>query len=137
MRALIIFGFLLGLSSAALALDDADRSAVQGVIDQQLTAFSSDNAAAAYSHAAPNIKAMFPNQDIFMELVRKGYQPVYRSQSHTFGEVKETPMGLQQTVDIIDSAGEFWTAVYTVQKQPDGSWQISSCVLVQKPGEVA
>ena len=30
--------------------------------------------------------------------------------------------------------GPVWTALYTMQKQPDGSWKISACVLVEVPG---
>jgi ketosteroid isomerase-like protein len=137
MRILLIFAVVFGLTGTAAAQSEADRSAVQAVIGQQLDAFLSDDAATAYSFAAPNIQTMFPTQDRFMELVQQGYQPVYRSRSRTFGELKETAMGLEQTVDLVDAAGEFWTAVYTLQRQPDGSWKISSCVLVKKPGEVA
>jgi ketosteroid isomerase-like protein len=137
MRIILIFAVVFGLTGTAAAQSEADRSAVQAVIGQQLDAFLSDDAATAYSFAAPNIQTMFPTQDRFMELVQQGYQPVYRSRSRTFGELKETAMGLEQTVDLVDAAGEFWTAVYTLQRQPDGSWKISSCVLVKKPGEVA
>ena len=127
----------LGLTGTAAAFNEADRAAVQSVIVQQLNAFLADDAAAAYSFAAPGIRQMFPTQEIFMELVRRGYQPVYRSRSHSFGELKETASGLEQIVDIVDAAGEFWTARYTLEKQPDGSWKITSCVLLKKPGEVA
>lgn len=137
MRILVLAAVLFGFIAPAAAQSKADRSAVQAVIGQQLDAFLSDDAATAYSFAAPNIQTMFPTQDRFMELVQQGYQPVYRSRSRSFGELKETAMGLEQTVDLVDAAGEFWTAVYTLQRQPDGSWKISSCVLVKKPGEVA
>ena len=137
MRFLSVLAVVLGLCGPAAAFTDADRSAVQSTIEQQLKAFLSDDATAAYSFAAPNIKAIFPTEDIFMQMVMQGYKPVYRSMSHEFGELKETPAGLEQTVDIVDSAGEFWTAVYTLQQQPDGSWKITACRLVKKPGEVA
>jgi len=137
MRVISALALAMWLSSPASAFSEADRSAVQAVIEQQLNAFLSDDAAAAYSHAAPGIKTMFPTQDRFMELVRRAYPPVYRSRTHGFADLQETPRGLEQTVDIVDAAGEFWTAVYTLQRQPDGSWRIASCVLVKKPGEVA
>jgi hypothetical protein len=138
MRILIVVAaVLIGLLSPAAAQSEADRSAIQGVISQQLDAFLRDDGSAAYSFAAPNIQTMFPTQERFMDLVKRGYQPVYRSRSHTFGELKQTAMGLEQTVDLVDAAGEFWTAVYTLQQQPDGSWKISSCILVKKPGQVA
>jgi hypothetical protein len=70
-----------------------------------------------------------------MRMVEQGYQPVYRSRSHSFAKLEETSAGLVQTVDIVDAAGEFWTAVYTFQRQPDGSWKITGCYLQKKPGE--
>lgn len=124
-------------ATSAYAFSDGDRAAIQHAIADQLDAFLADDGAAAYSHAAPNITARFPTPEIFMDLVRQGYQPVYRSRSHEFGDLKETAAGLEQRVDIVDAAGEFWTAVYTLQQQPDGSWKITGCFLVKKPGEVA
>ena len=137
MRILAVLAVLLGFSGPAAAFSDADRSAIQSTITQQLDAFLRDDATAAYSFAAPNIRAIFPTEDIFMRMVQQGYQPVYRSMSHEFGELKQTAMGLEQTVDLVDASGEFWTAVYTLQQQPDGSWKITACRLTKKPGEVA
>ena len=137
MRVLPAIAVVLGLMTPAFAFDDADKTAIQGTIASQLDAFLADDGSRAYSYAAPNIQTAFPTQEIFMELVRRGYQPVYRSRSHAFGELRETAMGLEQVVDIVDANGEFWTARYTLQQQPDGSWKITSCVLLKKPGEVA
>jgi hypothetical protein len=137
MRIFLAVLLCFGLTASAAAFTDADRAAVQSAITRQLNAFRADDPAAAYSFAAPSIKAMFPTQDIFMDLVRRGYQPVYRSRSHAFAGLTETAAGLEQIVDIVDSAGEFWTARYTLEKQPDGSWKITSCTLLKKPGEVA
>ena len=134
---LVLLLIMLAVSPPAAAFTDADRAAAQSVIEQQLNAFLADDGATAYSFAAPGIQRMFPTQEIFMDLVRQGYQPVYRSRSHSFGELRETAAGLEQIVDIVDAAGEFWTARYTLEKQPDGSWKITSCMLLKKPGEVA
>ncbi len=137
MRFLVVLGLLFGLCGSASAFTDADRAAAQSAIEQQLNAFLADDSAAAYSFAAPNIKQMFPTEEIFMNLVRQGYPPVYRSSSHTFRELKETATGLEQITDIVDASGQFWTARYTLERQPDGSWKITGCSLLKKPGEVA
>ena len=135
----VLFALLLAivLHGKAVAFTNADRASVQSTITQQLNAFLADDGAAAYSFAAPSIQTMFPTQEVFMELVRRGYQPVYRSRSHTFGELNETTGGVEQIVDIVDAGGEFWTARYTLERQPDGTWKITSCMLLKKPGEVA
>jgi hypothetical protein len=134
MRALLVLAVLLGFSGPAAAFSEADRAAVESVISRQLDAFLADDATTAYSFAAPNITARFPNEAIFMEMVRQGYQPVYRPASRAFGELEETAGGLAQSVDIVDGNGEEWTALYTLERQPDGSWKITGCYLVKKPG---
>lgn len=137
MRTLLILLVILGLVGPAAALSDADRAAIQGTIERQLKAFLADDGATAYSFAAPGIKAIFPTVESFMAMVRQGYQPVYRPRSYSFGELKEAPGDLQQFVDIVDADGVFWTAVYTLERQPDGSWKITGCYLVKKPDQVA
>ena len=52
MRVLLSVLFALGLAVPAAAFSDADRSAIESVIEQQLQAFLRDDAAAAYEKAA-------------------------------------------------------------------------------------
>ncbi|WP_232845864.1 DUF4864 domain-containing protein [Aurantimonas marina] len=66
---------LTGMVLASPARAD-DASDVQAAISGQLEAFRSDDGAGAYSYAAPNIKAIFPSPQIFMGMVRSGYDPV-------------------------------------------------------------
>ena len=63
---------LFGLAAPASAADDV--AAAQGVIRAQEQAFGHDDAAAAYSYAAPAIKQMFPQADIFMQMVQHSYR---------------------------------------------------------------
>lgn len=135
MRVLLMLLVLLGAPTSALAVTDGDRAAAQDVIERQLQAFLGDDATTAYSFAAPSIKSLFPSEDIFMEMVRQGYAPVYRPRSHAFGELKETAAGLEQAVDIVDADGQEWTALYTLARQPDGTWKITGCYLLKKPGQ--
>jgi hypothetical protein len=137
MRVLLVLVSLLSLGGTAWAFTDADRAAVQTSIAQQLEAFRRDDGVAAYSFAAPGIRRQFPSEEIFMELVRRGYPAVYRSRSHVFGPLVETPTGLAQSVDILDAEGALWEALYTFERQPDGSWKISGCFARKKPGTVA
>ena len=98
---------ILGFSAPAAAFSDADRAAVQGIIEQQLQAFLRDDGATAYSFAAPTIKQMYPTVEAFMAMVRQGYPQVYRPRSHSFGELKEQPGHLEQSVEIVDGEGTF------------------------------
>jgi Domain of unknown function (DUF4864) len=137
MRILLVLLLVFGFSGPAAAISDADRAEIQSTIDQQLKAFLADDGAAAYSFAAPNITARFPTVDSFMAMVRQGYQPVYRPRSYSFGALTQEPGYLEQAVEIIDADGAFWTAVYTLSRQPDGTWKITGCYLEKTPGKVA
>ena len=126
-RIALLVALLIG--STALAYADDDTAAGQSVIRSQEEAFSRDDAAAAYTFAAPGIKSMFPSADIFMSMVRKAYAPVYRHRSFEFGEAKTSAGKIVQEVQIIDADGAAWDALYTLEPQPDGSLKISACVL--------
>lgn len=119
----------------ALALDDGDRAAGREAITAQIEAFRRDDAAAAFAFAAPGIRRMFGTEDTFLDMVRRAYPPVHRPRSYGFGETRETATGFEQAVGIQDEAGADWDAVYSFERQPDGSWKISGCRLVKRPGE--
>ncbi|MET4204324.1 DUF4864 domain-containing protein [Bradyrhizobium sp. LA6.12] len=114
----------------------ADVTAAQGVIRAQEQAFARDDAAAAYSHAAPAIREIFPAPDIFMSMVQNGYAPVYRHKSFEFGESRSEGNWISQHVHIIDANGEAWEALYTLEQQADGSYKITGCSLLKVGREV-
>jgi hypothetical protein len=130
MRALVLLtAFLLSLASPARAADDV--AAAQTVIRSQVEALGRDDAATAYSFAAPAIRDMFPQADIFMDMVRRSYAPVYRHKSFEFGEARVSGGQIAQRVRIIDAEGVPWEALYTLEEQPDGSVKIIGCVLLK------
>ena len=135
MRIIFAAAALACMIESAEALDEADRSAIRGVIEGLLKAFQRDDAAGAYAHAAPPIQNLFPNEERFMAMVRESYRPVYKRRAHAFADLKETPLGLAQSVEIKDADGVDWIALYTVERQPDGSWKITGCYLTKAPGE--
>ncbi len=112
----------------------ADQSAFQAIISDQIAAFNSDDAARAYSHAAPVIRQLFPTPDVFMGMVKKGYPPVYRQKSFNFGPVTSAAGRPEQEVTIVDLNGQVWTAIYSFERQANGSWKISGCRLVRAEG---
>jgi hypothetical protein len=119
----------LAFSPRALAGDDVANA--QSVIREQEQAFGRDDAASAYSYAAPPIHEIFPNAGVFMDMVQRGYGPVYRHKSFEFGEAKAEGGIIAQRVHIIDANGEAWEALYTLQAQPDGSLKITGCSLLK------
>lgn len=131
---------MLALSTSpfsALADDvgTADAAEFQQIISGQIAAFNADDGPAAYAFAAPLIQQIFPTPDVFMTMVKKGYQPVYRQKSYAFSKVTTDNAGRpNQHVTIVDMNGKTWTAVYALERQPDGSWKISGCMLVEASG---
>src|ERR1700754_3090764 len=71
------------------ALSDTDRAAIRDVIGRQVEAFRRDDGDAAFGFASPTIQRMFGSSDIFMDMVRQGYQPVYRPRVFDFAEIVE------------------------------------------------
>jgi hypothetical protein len=124
----------LAAPAAAEAPTPQEQAAFQAIIDGQLKAFAADNGPGAYEFAAPMIKGMFPDPEMFMSMVKRGYEPVYRNQSYAFGEAFEDPMGRPaQRVIITAMDGKRYEAVYTMQLQGDGTWKIAGCYLVKVP----
>jgi hypothetical protein len=129
MRAIVLLlAVLLGLASPSRA---DDVSAAQSVIRAQEQAFSRDDAAAAYSHTAPEIKQLFPQAEIFLQMVQQAYPPVHRHKSFEFGEARAAGGRIAQRVHIVDDNGEAWEAMYTLEQQSDGSLKITGCSLLK------
>jgi hypothetical protein len=130
MRAfLLLVALLIGISAPAPAADDV--AAAQQVIRSQVEALGHDDAATAYSYAAPAIQEIFPQADIFMAMVRGGYAPIYRHKSFEFGEARVDDGRIAQRVRIVDAEGVPWEALYTLERQPDGSLKITGCSLLK------
>ena len=125
--AVLLITFLLSFTAAHAD----DIAAGQSVIRAQEQAFARDDAAAAYSHAAPAIKRIFPMPDIFMSMVENAYAPVYRHRSFEFGEATVEGNWIGQRVHIIDANGDAWEALYTLEQQGDGSYKITGCSLLK------
>jgi Domain of unknown function (DUF4864) len=129
MAVLLGLASLLGVASPAPAVDDI--AAAQDVIRAQEQAFGRNDAEAAYSYAAPAIKQIFPQAEIFMYMVQHSYAPVYRHKSFEFGEVRAADGRIAQRVHIVDADREAWGALYTLMQQGDGSLKITGCSLLR------
>ncbi|QFT32176.1 DUF4864 domain-containing protein [Roseibium porphyridii] len=126
-------GALLCLG-AAQAEEAPDSGVFQKIIKNQMTAFASGNAKAAFSFATNSLQQQFQTPEFFMEMVRQGYQPVFRPKSVTFGQSKMTKLGPTQEVYVTGPKGKNWLALYSFEKQDDGSWRISGCYLTKSDG---
>jgi hypothetical protein len=130
--AVLLVAFLIGFTSVARAAEGI--AAGQSVIRSQDEAIGRDDAAAAYTFAAPAIRSIFRSPETFMYMVRNGYAPVYRHKSFEFGRATTSDGKIMQEVHIIDEDGVAWVALYTLEQQSDGSLKISGCTLSKLTG---
>lgn len=137
-RFLAFLGVLLGLTVSAGAqtppVSADDRAAIREVIQGQVDAFRRDDGNAAFGYASPAIRGMFGQPETFMDMVRQGYQPVYRPQIFEFREIVTLHGQITQKVHVVGPDGRPVTAYYPMTRLPDGSWRIGGCYL-QAPDE--
>jgi hypothetical protein len=69
MRAIALIAAILFTLTSPAAADDV--RAAQDVIRAQEQAFGRDDAAGAYSYAAPAIRQIFPQAEIFMSMLQR------------------------------------------------------------------
>jgi hypothetical protein len=130
----VAFLCFLALPASASSLSPKDQRQIIEVVQAQLHAFAQDDAAKAFSYAAPNIKLMMGNAQNFLEMVRTQYEVVYKPSSTTFmqpiGEAGEALLMVRMT----DDDGSAWIATYTLHKQKNKAWLISGCAVSEATG---
>ena len=119
--------------AATQAAGAEEAAAIRSVIEQQLAAFQRDDGAEAFSYAAPGIQRRFQTPEIFMQMVRSGYAPVYRPREVEFRELRVRGETIQQEVLFVGPDGKPVLALYTMQRQADGSWKIAGVILLKAP----
>jgi hypothetical protein len=139
----IALGVSLSLLVAATALaqglsnlNSVERRAIRSVIEAQIGAFRADDGERAFGLAAPSIRGIFRTADNFMAMVRQGYEPVYRPRDVRFGDLVDVEQTQVQKVYVTAPDGKQVLALYSMERQADGSWRISGCMLAEPEDEV-
>lgn len=131
MRALFISLAALQFAVASPSFaGDAEIKSAQTSVESQLKALQGDDAALAYSFAAPNVKKIFPTVDAFMGMVTSGYMPVRKPENFSFGKSEEKSASqIWQQVFLVGPDGKDYEALYTLELQEDGVWRITGVSL--------
>ncbi len=134
----LVLVLALGLVAGPARAEDgavapADAAAIRSVIQAQWDAFRRDDGAAAFGLASPGIQAQFGDAGTFMDMVRRGYQPVYRPRSTAFGVLERSDGQIVQHVRVVGPDGGSRDALYFMEREPDGKWRIAGCMLVDSP----
>ena len=131
MRPVALALTLLISASGPLHAQSAPEEQVQAVISGQIEAFRRGAHDEAFSYAAPTIKGLFGSTDRFITMVRKGYGAIYGSKRHDFGRNRVTRDTIMQEVKLVGPQGRDWVAIYTLRRQPDGSWKIAGVQMIE------
>ena len=123
--------FLSSGSVAAGDISDADSARIQSVILSQLDAFKADDAAAAFARAAPTIQRKFGTPDVFLNMVRTAYAPVYRPRYVEFAALAVDGKDVVQHAIIEGQDGSVVMAVYPMVQDDQGQWLIAGCYIQQ------
>ena len=138
LRAFYVICVLVFASGTSLAdssaLSGDERTALQALVQSQLDAFQRDDGEAAFGFAGSRVHEIFSDADDFMRTVREGYPPVYRPRSVLFGQLVQTDSGPIQVVYLGGQDGHAYVALYTFERQTDGSWLIAGCLLRKNSG---
>ena len=132
--AILCFGHAPARADDAASVSAADHQAIEQVITSQLDAFGRDASDAAFSLASPKIKRLFGDAANFMAMVRQGYPPVYRPRSFAFEQLVTINDQIVQRVMIVGPDGAPALALYTMEREPDGTWRIDGCALTKPDG---
>ena len=120
------------VGAPGLAIEDIAE--IRNMIIGQISAFREDDAEKAFSFAAPAIRKIFRTPEMFLYMVRKSYQAVYRPRKYEFRTIRNIDGKVVQPVTIVGPTGVTETALYIMEKQPDGTWRIGACNMAREPG---
>ena len=128
--------FFIILLKAIVFADEgrAVMEAVQNTISLQIVAFKKNDIEEAYTFAAPNIQAQFPNPETFGLMVRKGYPIIWKPKSFKFVNFKDLGDKCIQRVLFQSYNGSLETYDYILEKD-NNLWKIAGVLTIRSAGE--
>ena len=131
-----IIALFMSLLSALVFADESEivMKEVRNTISSQIEAFKENNIKKAYTFAAPNIKAQFPNPDVFGLMVRNGYPVIWRPKNFKFTKFQDLGNKSIQRVLFQSYDGRLETYDYILEKYDD-LWKIAGVLTINLAGE--
>lgn len=127
--------FLSGNIRAEDSPTAADINDVQAVITAQIDAFKRDDGKAAFFYAATAIKEIFHTPEIFMEMVRQQYAPIYRPRYVEYLEPVAVGNNLMQPLIVTGENGVTVLARYALIRLASSNWRIIGVTLSPAPNQ--
>jgi hypothetical protein len=119
------------LTASSVAAQDRENDAIQDVIDSQMQAFRSGDAASAFTFASPMIQSMFGTPDNFGLMVQRGYPMIWNSAAVDYLGVREVEGRTVQRIRVRDAAGDTFLFDYEMIEGPEG-WKINGVYPVRE-----
>jgi hypothetical protein len=124
----VFFVLEAGAAPAAEPVVSApDWKAIKQVIADQHAALIGGKSEKAFAYATPTLRAQFGDAETFMAMVQLGYAALLTARYTEFLEGAEIDGLVIQALRLIGADNSVSVALYTMEKQPDGTWRISGC----------
>ena len=133
----IWFALILIVLLKNVTFADEGSTAIEEVrftISSQIDAFKKNDVKKAYTFAAPNIQAQFPNPDLFGLMVRNGYPIIWRPKSFKFTEFKDLGETCVQRVLFQSYSGSLKSYDYILEKN-NNLWKIAGVITITSADE--
>ena len=129
---LILALALTACLAAPLSAQESPKSAVTGVIQEQIEAFLVDDFATAFTFASPTIQGIFRDPETFGVMVQRGYPMVWRPSEVRYGDATVLEGRVRQKVVITDANGTVHLLEYEMIPQGE-TWKINGVQLLRAP----
>jgi len=120
-----------GRISEITEITPTDAVAIHTAVRSQLDALSKDDAASAFELTSTTKRMQIGTPDNFLRMIKEDYDPIYRNLGVIFSAPQVIDGDAIQVVRVTDSDSRVWVAIFWMQQEPDSSWKIDGCQLLQ------
>jgi hypothetical protein len=110
-------------------LRPAEWNSIQLVIGDQLKALKAGDGTKAMNYSVPGIRQQFRTPERFLRMVREGYGALLDARYSTFLKGAVVDGITIQPLQLVLPDNSVVVALYRMEKQKDGVWQIAGCVI--------
>jgi hypothetical protein len=107
----------------------ADWDRIRSVVTAQREALVAGEGERAFAFATPALRRQYGSAEAFMRMVRSGYQALVDARYVELLEGAVIEGSTIQPLRLVMPDGAVLVALYTMERQRDGSWRIAGCVI--------
>lgn len=110
-------------------LPPAEWKAIQRVIGEQLRALKAGDGTKAMTYSVAGVRQQYRTPERFLRMVREGYSALLDARSSSFLQGAVVDGQTIQPLQLVQPDNTVLVALYQMEKQQDGRWQIAGCVI--------